>query len=177
MYELVLYEDARGYNPFKSELLQPLNEKAQTDKRARTLLKQLVYRMNRLQADGTRCGEEGRTPLPNLTLPFLSRLIGGAAMETWSDALEEVTALSEAEKKQLEFIAQFVGSLVNRRKELGLSQRDLAEKSGIKQPVIARMESGAAIPRLETIFKLAYVMGLRDITIAFEEEASTEIAR
>lgn len=57
MYELVLYEDARGYNPFKSELLQPLNEKAGTDKRAKTLLNQLDYRMKRLMVDGTRCGE------------------------------------------------------------------------------------------------------------------------
>ncbi|MGB8954915.1 MAG: helix-turn-helix transcriptional regulator [Tumebacillaceae bacterium] len=97
-------------------------------------------------------------------------------METWSDILQEVTALSEVEKKQNEFLAKIVGSLVDRRKELGLSQRELAERSGIKQPVIARMESGASIPRLETVFKLAYVMGLKDIVFSFDEEAATSIA-
>lgn len=36
----------------------------------------------------------------------------------------------------------------------GLSQRKLAEKTGIKQPAIARIESGAVIPRVDTYERL-----------------------
>jgi transcriptional regulator with XRE-family HTH domain len=40
-----------------------------------------------------------------------------------------------------------------RRRE-GLSQRDLAGRANVPQPVIARLESGGAIPRVDTLDKL-----------------------
>ncbi|MBP3039898.1 helix-turn-helix domain-containing protein [Bacillaceae bacterium Marseille-Q3522] len=49
--------------------------------------------------------------------------------------------------KQIEIVAH----LVSRRKILGLSQRDLAEKSGLKQFAIARLEKEGVIPRLVTL--------------------------
>jgi predicted transcriptional regulator len=45
--------------------------------------------------------------------------------------------------------------LIAMRKELGLTQRDLAEKTGIKQPQIARIESGKQSPRLDTLKTIA----------------------
>ncbi len=36
-----------------------------------------------------------------------------------------------------------------------MSQRDFAERIGIKQPQLARIESGKQIPKLETLTKLA----------------------
>ena len=41
------------------------------------------------------------------------------------------------------------------REDKGLSQRDLARITGIKQPQIARIESGDYLPTLETLWKLA----------------------
>lgn len=49
------------------------------------------------------------------------------------------------------------------REKRGLSQRDLAEKTGFKQPQIARIESGDYLPTLETLWKLADVLGARVI--------------
>lgn len=41
------------------------------------------------------------------------------------------------------------------REERGLSQRDLAKITGIKQPQIARIEKGGQMPTLETLWRLA----------------------
>ena len=41
------------------------------------------------------------------------------------------------------------------REDKGLSQRDLARITGVKQPQIARIESGDYLPTLETLWKLA----------------------
>lgn len=41
------------------------------------------------------------------------------------------------------------------RKASGLNQRDFAHRVGIKQPQLARIESGKQIPKLETLMKLA----------------------
>lgn len=41
------------------------------------------------------------------------------------------------------------------REDKGLSQRDLAKITGLKQPQIARIESGDYLPTLETLWKLA----------------------
>ena len=45
--------------------------------------------------------------------------------------------------------------LARLREERGLSQRDLAKITGIKQPQIARIEKGSQMPTLETLWRLA----------------------
>jgi predicted transcriptional regulator len=40
------------------------------------------------------------------------------------------------------------------RRRAGLSQRGLADRSGVPQPAIARIESGAVSPRLDTLARL-----------------------
>lgn len=56
-------------------------------------------------------------------------------------------------------MAELVGEIVQTRKEEHLSQRELEAISGIKQSVIARMESGRTDPYLSTILKLLFSMG------------------
>lgn len=47
------------------------------------------------------------------------------------------------------------------RLEAGLTQRELAEKAGMPQPVIARIESGASSPRADTLDRLLQACGRR----------------
>ena len=49
------------------------------------------------------------------------------------------------------------------REDKGLSQRDLARITGLKQPQIARIESGDYLPTLETLWKLADALGAQVI--------------
>ncbi|ARU61341.1 hypothetical protein CBW65_10270 [Tumebacillus avium] len=97
-------------------------------------------------------------------------------MDEWNEILSEITALNEIEKKEIQFVADLVAALTERRKRLDMSQRDLAEKCGVKQPMIARIESGASIPRLDTLFKLAFALGLTDFQLVFNDETAAALA-
>ena len=48
-----------------------------------------------------------------------------------------------------------VASLVERRRELGLSQTDVAARMGTSQSAVARLESGASDVRLTTLERYA----------------------
>ena len=45
------------------------------------------------------------------------------------------------------------------RKERGMSQRDLEAVSGVKQPIIARMERGQTSPQIDTVLKVLAPLG------------------
>jgi len=57
----------------------------------------------------------------------------------------------------------------------GLTQEELAERSGLKQPNIARMETGKAAPTLDTLRRVAAAMGYRlDVRFVPAEEGQPE---
>ena len=56
--------------------------------------------------------------------------------------------------------------LVEARSELGMSQSELARRTGIKQPNISRLERGACSPTLETLGALAHGLG-KELQINF----------
>ncbi len=60
-----------------------------------------------------------------------------------------------AEQQRDELIAE----IIKLRQEQGLTQKQLEELSGVRQPIIARMETGINIPQISTIIKLLAPMG------------------
>ncbi|PVC98669.1 XRE family transcriptional regulator [Streptomyces sp. CS014] len=63
-------------------------------------------------------------------------------------------------------LARELGQLVHdRRIELGLSQAGLAERCGMKQPQISRLEGGGTVPTLPLLRRLAQGLGA-DLTIS-----------
>ena len=52
-----------------------------------------------------------------------------------------------------------IGELVKARQERGITQKKLEELSGVKQPVIARMENGSTTPNLSTVLKVLAPLG------------------
>ena len=50
--------------------------------------------------------------------------------------------------------------LADLRNEHKITQKQLEELSGIKQPMIARIENGDTMPRVDTLLKLLEPMGL-----------------
>jgi ribosome-binding protein aMBF1 (putative translation factor) len=54
--------------------------------------------------------------------------------------------------------AQIAEQVAARRRELGLSQAELAEICGTTQSAIARLESGGRPPRIDTLLKLAHAL-------------------
>jgi transcriptional regulator with XRE-family HTH domain len=56
------------------------------------------------------------------------------------------------------FFAAIADQVHGRRKELGLSQAELAELTGTTQSAIARLESGGRPPRIDTLLRIAYAL-------------------
>ena len=50
-----------------------------------------------------------------------------------------------------------------RREQLGISQKDLAEKAGISQSFLCDIEQGRCKPSIDTAVKLAQVLDVSDI--------------
>jgi DNA-binding XRE family transcriptional regulator len=80
-------------------------------------------------------------------------------IDTLSDYMNDETRVSPAERERINFEISLIGKMIEVRKEKGLSQRELADLSGIKQPAIARFESLKATPQIDTLFKVLYPLG------------------
>jgi DNA-binding XRE family transcriptional regulator len=85
--------------------------------------------------------------------------INGEEFSTLSDYMNDESKVSVAEKAQIEFETELIGKLIEAREQKGLSQRDLAGLSGVKQPAIARLESMRSTPQIDTLFKLLSPLG------------------
>lgn len=82
-------------------------------------------------------------------------------MKRWEDVKKNLSSFTDTEKEEIEIAAAIISQIVNRRHELGLSQQDLAEASGLKQSAIARIESLGHVPRIDTLYKMAKPLGLK----------------
>lgn len=75
----------------------------------------------------------------------------------WADVRAELFTPEEIAASDLR--VAIVGELIKARQAGGVSQRKLEEMSGVKQPIIARMEKGLTSPQLDTILKLLAPLG------------------
>lgn len=75
----------------------------------------------------------------------------------WSDIRKELFTPEEIAESDLR--VSLIGEIINARKEKGISQRKLGEISGVKQPIIARMENGKTVPNLNTVLKVLAALG------------------
>jgi len=75
----------------------------------------------------------------------------------WEDVRKKIFTKEEIAESDLR--VALVGELIKARKEQGISQKKLEELSGVKQPVIARMEAGSTNPNLDTVLKVLAPLG------------------
>ena len=71
--------------------------------------------------------------------------------------LRDTDFRKEWEAQELEY--QIQEELIKARIACNMTQSELAEKSGIRQSNISRIENGNAVPRLDTLCALAAAMG------------------
>lgn len=79
------------------------------------------------------------------------------SLRTWDEVEKELFTPEEIAESDLR--VALIGELIKARQEKGISQKKLEELSGVKQPVIARMERGVSNPQLDTILKLLAPLG------------------
>ena len=75
----------------------------------------------------------------------------------WEDVRKELFTPEEISASDLR--VALIGELIEARHEKGISQKQLEELSGVKQPVIARMEMGVTSPQLDTVLKILAPLG------------------
>ena len=57
--------------------------------------------------------------------------------------------------------AQIIEAMKKRRKELKITQTELAEKLGVKQQYIAAVEQGKKVPTIKTVVRICDAIGLQ----------------
>jgi predicted transcriptional regulator len=58
---------------------------------------------------------------------------------------------------------EIITTIIAKRNEMHLSQRDLAKLTGIKQPIIAKLEKGVHSPTLKTLLTILNALNLKII--------------
>lgn len=75
----------------------------------------------------------------------------------WNQVRKELYSQEEIAESNLR--VELIGEIIKAREEQGITQKKLEELSGVKQPVIARMETGKTSPQLDTILKVLAPLG------------------
>ena len=82
---------------------------------------------------------------------------------SWSEKRAEIMSAPGAgdayEAARLRF--ELGEAVRRRREELGITQAQLAERAGLKQPAVARFETGGTMPTIPMLERLAEALGLR----------------
>ncbi len=87
----------------------------------------------------------------------------------WDDLEREIFTAEEIRESNLR--VAIIGELIRARQEAGISQKRLEELSGVKQPVIARMERGQTNPQIDTLLKLLAPLGKTIAVVPLEKQA------
>lgn len=83
-------------------------------------------------------------------------------MTNFNDFLEERLQDPNLKKEYDALDPEFsiIQAIIDARKSTGMTQKELAEKTGITQGDISRLENGSANPSLKTLQRLAEGMGM-----------------
>lgn len=87
------------------------------------------------------------------------------------DVLEFMNSiLTPEEIAESDLRAAIIGEIVKARQEKGISQKKLEELSGVKQPIIARMEKGNTSPQIDTVLKVLAALGKTLAVVPLQED-------
>ncbi len=78
--------------------------------------------------------------------------------KTW-DEVEKELKITQEQEAEIQLEMDIIKATIEVRKKSMLTQRELSAKSGIKQPIIARIEKNVNSPRVSTLMKLLHSMG------------------
>lgn len=83
-------------------------------------------------------------------------------MTNFKDLLNEQLKDKDLKKEYDTLEPEFtiIKAMIDARKDSGMTQRELSEKTGINQADISKLENGTANPSLRTLQRLAEGMGM-----------------
>lgn len=89
----------------------------------------------------------------------MSVKIGKIDFTEFNDLYNDSDIVPPAERAKIDFEVALIGKLIEAREAKGLSQKQLADLAGLKQPAIARLESMKATPQIDTLFRILQPLG------------------
>ena len=75
----------------------------------------------------------------------------------WEEVRKELFSPEQIAESDMR--VSIMSELIKARNEQGITQKQLEDMSGVKQPVIARMEHGTSNPQIETVLKVLAPLG------------------
>jgi len=90
--------------------------------------------------------------------------------DDWDDLRE--TLLTPEERAQTDIKVSLLNEIINARQTNGLTQKELETASGVKQPVIARLERGSTDPQLSTLIRVLAPLGKTIAIVPIDQSAS-----
>lgn len=84
-------------------------------------------------------------------------------MKTWNDYKKNIKSIDQEASddiEEAEQLAYIISTMIDRRKKLGLSQRELAKMCNVPQSSIGRIESCKTIPNISTLLNIFKHLGL-----------------
>jgi predicted transcriptional regulator len=99
----------------------------------------------------------------------MSLKIKGDTFTTFDD-IWIASNLTDAEKDEIQLKIELLGKLIEAREKKGITQKKLAELSGLKQPAIARLERMQATPQIDTMIKVLKPLGYKLAIVPDETE-------
>ena len=87
---------------------------------------------------------------------------------SWNEVKKEL-CLSPEQEAEIQLEEDMIEATIAARKQNKLTQRELSQKSGVKQPVIARIEKYVNSPQTSTLIKLLYPMGYTIRVVPLDE--------
>jgi predicted transcriptional regulator len=78
-------------------------------------------------------------------------------MRKWRDVEKEIFTAEELRESDLRVAV--ISEFIKARNENKISQRELEKLSGVKQPIISRIEAGTTSPQIDTILRLLAPLG------------------
>ena len=85
-------------------------------------------------------------------------------MRTWEDFKKDAKTIDPNVKQdieEMETLAAIVSAIIERRNELGYSQRELADICGLPHSSVARIEACTVKPKVETLIRIMIPLGLK----------------
>jgi len=90
---------------------------------------------------------------------------------SWRD-FRDTLKLSPEEEEMINLEKSLITAVVNAREESGLTQKQLSELCGVKQPVIARLESAAHSPQINSIIRILKPLGYKLAVVKEQQTAN-----
>ena len=95
------------------------------------------------------------------------------SLTEWED-LEKTFDFTQEEWDEISLKVKIVGEIIKARQSQEITQHALEELSGVRQPVIARLEGNISDPRLTTILKILRPLGKTLAIVPIDESVTSK---